>query len=57
MQELRSQLSRSAGMVGEFSQLKHELEKSEKQRHQLSDHIQVCTAVDSNLGPVFQFRA
>ena len=41
LRELRSQLGKSAAMVSEYSELRRELDKSEKQRTQLSDHIQV----------------
>ena len=41
LRDLRAQLGKSAAMVSEFSELRRELDKSEKQRNQLSDHIQV----------------
>lgn len=41
LRELRSQLGKSAAVVGEYRELQQELERSERQREQLSDHIQV----------------
>lgn len=41
LRELRSQVGRSAAVVGDYSSLQKDLERSEKQRAQLSDHIQV----------------
>lgn len=41
IKDLRSQMSKSASMVGEYSDLKKQLDHSEKQKRQLSDHIQV----------------
>ena len=39
--DLRQQLNKSAGALGEFGDLRRELDRSEKQRQQLSDHIEV----------------
>ena len=39
--DLRSQLGKSAAVVGEYRELQQELDRSERQRDQLSDHIQV----------------
>ena len=39
--ELRSQLAKSATAIADYGQLRQELDRSEKQRTQLSDHIQV----------------
>ena len=41
LKELRSQISKS-GLAGELSDLRRELDRSERQRAQLSDHIEVC---------------
>ena len=41
LREMRSQLTKSASAVGDYGDLRRELERSEKQRTQLSDHIQV----------------
>jgi len=41
LRELRSQVSRSAVVVGDYSSIQKDLERSERQRAQLSDHIQV----------------
>ncbi|KAK2187482.1 hypothetical protein NP493_164g03016 [Ridgeia piscesae] len=43
LRELRSQVSRSAVVVGDYSSIQKDLERSERQRAQLSDHIQVLT--------------
>ena len=40
IEELRSALKRSAGVV-QLDETRRELEKSERQRQQLSDHIEV----------------
>ena len=42
LRELRTQLGKSAVVVGDYADLRRELERSEKQRDQLSDHLQVC---------------
>ena len=39
--DLRHQLNKSAGALGEYGELRRELDRSEKQRLQLSDHIEV----------------
>ena len=41
LQELRNQLARSVGAVSEVEDLRRAVEKSERQRLQLSDHIEV----------------
>ena len=41
LMELRSQMSRSAGATSETEEVRRALEKSERQRVQLSDHIDV----------------
>lgn len=41
IQELRSQLTKSVSSVADYAALRRELDQSEKQRAQLSDHIQV----------------
>ena len=41
LRELRSQATRSAVVVGDYSSIQKDLDRSEKQRAQLSDHIQV----------------
>ena len=41
--ELRSQMSRSAGATSEAEEIRRALEKSERQRVQLSDHIDVSS--------------
>ena len=41
LKELRSHLSKSAAVVGDYGGLQRDLDCSEKQRTQLSDHIQV----------------
>ena len=43
VRELRSQLSKSASIVGECSDVRRELDQSERQRTQLSDHIDVLS--------------
>ncbi|XP_041351811.1 centrosomal protein of 128 kDa-like [Gigantopelta aegis] len=43
IQELRSQLARSVGAVTELEDLRRAVEKSERQRMQLSDHIENLT--------------
>ena len=39
--ELRGQLARSVGAISSAEELKRSLEKSERQRVQLSDHLEV----------------
>jgi hypothetical protein len=39
--ELRSQLTRSVGAISEMETLRRALEKSDRQRTQLSDHLEV----------------
>ena len=41
LMDLRSQMSRSAGSTSEVEEIRRALEKSERQRVQLSDHIDV----------------
>lgn len=41
LEELRSQLTKSASVVGDYGELRREVDKSERIRTQLSDHIQV----------------
>ena len=41
VRELRTHLSKSAAVVGDYGGLQRDLDCSEKQRTQLSDHIQV----------------
>ena len=41
LRELRTHLSKSAAVIGDYGGLQKDLECSEKQRTQLSDHIQV----------------
>lgn len=41
IRELRGQLTRSVGAISEMESLRRALEKSERQRAQLSDHIEV----------------
>ena len=43
LRELRSQLTKSASAMGDYGEIRKELDRSEKQRTQLSDHIQVHT--------------
>ena len=45
LQELRSQLSKSVAALGEHGELRRNLERNEKQRIQLSDHIQARSVV------------
>ena len=41
IREMRAQITKSASVMGEYNDMRKELERSEKQRMQLSDHIQV----------------
>ena len=41
VEQLREQLTKSASVVGDYGELRREADKSERQRTQLSDHIQV----------------
>ncbi|XP_071079668.1 centrosomal protein of 128 kDa-like isoform X3 [Haliotis cracherodii] len=43
IQELRGQLARSVGAITELDELRRAVEKSERQRAQLSDHIETLT--------------
>ncbi len=45
--ELRGQLARSVGAISEIDEMRRAVEKSERQRAQLSDHIEVRTCLDS----------
>ncbi|ELU12564.1 hypothetical protein CAPTEDRAFT_175473 [Capitella teleta] len=45
LEEARSQLTKSASVVGDYGELRRELDKSERLRSQLSDHIQVGVAL------------
>ena len=47
--DLRHQLNKSAGALGEYGELRRELDRSEKQRLQLSDHIEVSVTSLINL--------
>lgn len=50
IQELRGQLARSVGAITELDELRRAVEKSERQRAQLSDHIEVCYAHQLQIG-------
>ena len=43
--ELRNQLTRSVGAISEMESLRRAVEKSERQRAQLSDHLEVRVKV------------
>ena len=43
VKDLRHQLHKSASVLGDMADLRKELDRSEKQRQQLSDHIEVRT--------------
>lgn len=47
VRELRSQVAKAAVSLKDFTKLQQDLERSEQQRAQLSDHIQVCLYVFS----------
>ena len=48
--ELRSQLAKTAAAISECGQMRQELDRSEQQRTQLSDHIQVRGGVGRAVG-------
>ena len=43
VRELRTRLTKSASVLGDFSDTRKELDRSERQKQQLSDHIEVGT--------------
>ena len=47
VKDLRQQLNKSASALGDYGELRRELERSEKQRQQLSDHIEVSASCSS----------
>ena len=48
VKDLRQQLNKSASALGDYGELRRELERSEKQRQQLSDHIEVSVICSSS---------
>jgi hypothetical protein len=50
VEDARVQLTKSASVVGDYGELRRELDKSERLRSQLSDHIQVRSCYDRSIG-------